>query len=98
MFRPILSVSFAALMLSSATFAQTVPPTGPAETTDQSIDCDDPDNAGRDLCLGLPIGGAEITNFAPIAAPLLGASAVAAALGGGGNGTVSTVSTVSTTN
>lgn len=78
------------MLVSSAAFAQVVEP------SDQ-IDCNDPANATLDECLGLP-PGPEITNFAPIVAPILAGAAIAA-LGGGGSsdGTTSTTSTTSTT-
>ena len=92
MFRPILNTSIAVLLLSNAAFAQTVVP---ADTTQQQIDCDDPNNADEDVCLGLPVGGDAITNFVPLIAPLLGAAAaVAVVAGAGGGDTTSTVSTV----
>lgn len=93
MFRPILNTSIAVFLLSNAAFAQTAVP---ADTAQQQIDCDDPNNADDDECLGLPVGGDTITNFVPLIAPLLGVGAVAAAVAGGGGG--DTTSTVSTTN
>jgi len=69
-----------------------------AQVADDSVDCDDPANEDDPICLGLPADGDPITNFAPIAAPLLGAAALAGLAGSGGTtGTTSTTSTTSTT-
>ena len=50
--------------------------------------------AREELCLGLPIADGNVTNFAPIAAPLL---AVVAAVGLAGGGSSSSTTTTSTT-
>jgi hypothetical protein len=81
------------LLLSSASFAQEDVVAG---APSEEVDCDDPNNAEEDECLGLPIGGQDITNFVPLVAPLLVVAAVAVALAGGG--TTSTVSTTGATN
>lgn len=82
------------LLTGSYAFAQVVEP---SDVVGSQIDCSDPANAAQDECLGLP-PGPEITNFAPIVAPLLAGAAIAA-IGGGGSsdGTTSTTSTTSTT-
>ena len=53
------------------------------------------EQAREEICLGLPDGGGTVTNFAPIAGPLLGVVALAGLAGGGGS--TSSTSTTSTT-
>lgn len=58
-----------------------------------SVDCEDEANVDDEACLGLPIPNQAITNFLPIAGPILGAGVLA---GLGGGSTPSTTSTTST--
>jgi|TARA_R110000744_G_scaffold21124_8_gene54973 hypothetical protein len=58
-----------------------------------SVNCEDPANAANQACLGLPNPNQPITNFLPIAGPILGAGVLA---GLGGGSTPSTTSTTST--
>jgi len=67
-----------------------------AQQVTEEIDCEDETNQDDPTCLGLPDGGAEITNFVPLIAPLVGVAALAGLGGSGGtSGTTSTTSTTS---
>lgn len=77
-----------ALGLAGIVAAQAVP-----------LDCNAPENASNEECLGLP-PAQEATNFVPAIAPVLGGLAALAGLvasaGGGSNSTNTTTSTTST--
>ena len=52
--------------------------------------------AREELCLGLPVGDGNVTNFAPLAAPLFAVVALAGLAGAGSSTSTTTTSTTGT--
>ena len=63
-----------------------------------SVDCSDPANVEREVCLDQLDDALDVTNFAPLVTPALGLLGLGIVAGGGGATSTTTTSTTSTTN